>query len=150
MQTPALILKRLIATILSSFPQITISHVATLSLNRFQEVNNFNPGLKAWELLVEILEIVQDVMIEQRKELFIIIDRLDMCISDDENFGVRTELIPRLQEIPQRWRNTRVVVTSTVMAERVGTLRGEEDWLRNVWIDTATAVSMDDPGVYDD
>jgi len=149
-QTPALILKRLIATILSSFPQITISHVATLSLNRFQEVNNFNPGLKAWELLVEILEIVQDVMIEQRKELFIIIDRLDMCISDDENFGVRTELIPRLQEIPQRWRNTRVVVTSTVMAERVGTLRGEEDWLRNVWIDTATAVSMDDPGVYDD
>ena len=89
-------------------------------------------------------------MVEQRKELFIIIDRLDMCISDEEAFGVRKELIPRLQEIPQRWRNTRVVVTSTVMAERLGTLRGEEDWLRNVWIDTAGAVSMDDPSVYDD
>lgn len=168
--TRGLILKRLISTILSSFPQITISHVAMLPCNRFQEVNDSE--LKAWELLAErketlnpskhhtsdnadskppvVLEIVQDVMVEQQKELFIIIDRLDMCISDDEDFGVRKELLPRLQDIPQRWRNTRVVVTSTVMAERVGTLRGDENWIRNVWIDTATAVSMDDPGVYDE
>jgi hypothetical protein len=97
-----------------------------------------------------VLEIVQDVMVEQRKELFIIIDRLDVCISDDEEFSIRKELLPRLQEIPQRWRKTRVVITSTVMAERVGTLRGDESWIRNVWIDTASAVSMDDPGAYDD
>jgi hypothetical protein len=49
--SPALILKRLIATILSAFPNITISHVAKLPLNRFQEVND--SGLKAWELLAE-------------------------------------------------------------------------------------------------
>lgn len=49
--TPGLILKRLISTILSSLPQITISHVAMLPLNRFQEVND--SGLKAWELLAE-------------------------------------------------------------------------------------------------
>ena len=89
-------------------------------------------------------------MVEERKELFIIIDRLDMCISDDEEFSIRKEFLPRLQEIPQRWGKTRVVITSTVMAERVGTLRGDEKWIRNVWIDTASAVSMDDPGVYDD
>ena len=49
--SPVLILKRLIATILSAFPQITISHVAKLPLNRFQEVKD--SGLKAWELLAE-------------------------------------------------------------------------------------------------
>lgn len=89
-------------------------------------------------------------MVEQQKELFIIIDRLDKCISDDKEFGVRKELLPRLQKIPQRWRNTRVVVTSTVIAERVGTLRGDDKWIKNVWIDTASAVSVDDPGAYDD
>jgi hypothetical protein len=149
-QTPTLILRRLIATLLTSFPQITISHISTLTLSRFHELQSSSSNFRTWDLLVEILEIVQDVMVENRQELYIIIDRLDKCVSDDESFGVRKHLIPRLQEIPQRWRNTRVVVTSTVMAERVGTLRLEEGWLRNVWIDTASAVSMDDPDVYDE
>lgn len=145
--TPLAILQRLITSILESFPQITISHISTLSLRRFQQVHN--SGFKAWDLLVEILEIVQDVMVEKAQELYIIIDRLDLAMSD-ETFGVQKQLIPRLQEISQRWRNTRVVVTSTVMADRVGTLRDEDGWLKNVWLDTERAVGMDDTGAYDD
>jgi hypothetical protein len=139
--TPLTILKRLIVSILSSFPQITISHISNLSLQRFQEVGS--SAFAAWELLKEILEIVQDVMVEKAQELYIIIDRLDLVVSD-ETFGVQKQLIPRLQEVSQRWRNTRVVLTSTVMAERVGTLKDEEGWLRNVWLDTGSAVLMED------
>jgi hypothetical protein len=145
--TPVEILQRLIISILLSFPQITISHISLLSIRRFQEVGQ--SGFKAWELLKEILEIVQDIMVEKSQELYIIIDRLDLCTSD-EVFGIQKQLIPRLQEISQRWRNTRVVLSSTVMVERVGTLRSEEGWLKNVWLDTGCAVSMDDADVYDD
>lgn len=144
---PTTIVQRLISSILLAFPQITISHIALLSAQRFQRVGD--DGLQAWSLLVEILEVVQDICLEKRQELYLIIDRLDLC-APDEMFDVRRSLIPRLQEISQRWRNARVVLTSTVMAERVGTLRDDEGWLTNVWLDTKVAVSMDEIDVYDD
>ncbi len=33
-----------------------------------------------------ILDIVQDVIVEKSPEWYIIIDRLDLCVSDDEGF----------------------------------------------------------------
>lgn len=146
--TPLVILKRLIASLLSSFPNITISHIAVLSLGRFQYVGS-SPFL-AWRLLSEILEILQEVMMEQQQELYIIIDRLDICGSSSEDFGVRKDLIPRLQEISQRWRNTRVVITSTAMAERVGTLKGDDGWVWPVWFDSSVALDMGNSNFYDD
>lgn len=145
--TPTMIVQRVICEVLLAFPKIVIEHVALFSLQRFQRVKG--NGMEAWKLLVEILEVVQEVCLEKKKELYIIVDRLDLC-APDEGFDVRKCLIPRLQEISQRWRNMRVVLTSTVMAERVGTLRGEEGWLTDVWLDTKSAVGMDEVDGYDD
>ncbi len=148
--TPFLVLKRLIKGVVEAFPQICVDYVEMLSLSLFQEIGTSNSSFKAWELLVTILDVVQDVMVEKSQELYVIIDRLDLCISDDEGFGVRKDLIPRLQEMGMRWRNVRAVVTSTVMAKRVETMKGTEGWLWDVWIDTGSAVDMDDVEEYDD
>lgn len=148
--TPLLVLKRLIKGIVEAFPQIAMEHVEMLSLSLFHEIGTSNSSFKAWDLLVAILDIVQDVMVEQEQGLYIIIDRLDLCVSGEDGFGVRNELIPGLQEVAMRLRNVEVVVTSTVKANKVGTLKQEPGLLWPVWIDIGGAVDMDNVEEYDD
>jgi hypothetical protein len=147
--TPALVLKRLIVQVLQSFHQIVISNVSILSTRRFNEL-----GSDSWEaqnLFFDILAIVQDVMLQQGKELYIIIDRLDLCRKDnDEEFTVKDHFIPLLQNLSRQFRATRVVLTSTVKANGLEKLKKEREVLKNVWIDTKSAQSMDDPSLYNE
>ena len=49
-----------------------------------------------------------------------------------------------------RWANVEVVVTTTVKAKKVVTLKQEPDVLRHVWIDIGGAVDMDTIEEYED
>ncbi|KAI9745898.1 MAG: hypothetical protein M1818_000579 [Claussenomyces sp. TS43310] len=146
--TPALVLKRMIAQVLEAFHQIVIDHVSVLSTRRFRDLGD--NAWEAWDLFCDILGILQDIMTQRGSELYIVIDRLDLCKTIDEDFSVKSHFIPLLQGLSQNYKATRVVLTSTVQAERLETLHQGEKLLRSVWIDVEHAVSMDDANAYDE
>lgn len=126
-----------------------ISNVSILSTRRFNELGN--DSWEAQNLFFDILAIVQDVLLQQGKELYIIIDRLDLCRKDnDEEFTVKDHFIPLLQNLSMQFRATRVVLTSTVKANGLEKLKKEKEVLKNIWIDTKSARSMDDPSLYNE
>ncbi|KAJ4407659.1 hypothetical protein N0V82_009861 [Gnomoniopsis sp. IMI 355080] len=124
---PTLLIKGLIAQLMDMYPTIALSNVRQLSLARFraisdtpetmtgvkQEKTGPPKGVLAWQLLEHMLWLMdRDEVLEQRgRQVLLIVDRLDLCMSE-EGFSVMKELIPRLQQLGHQHPRVQVIITT--------------------------------------
>jgi hypothetical protein len=130
--TPAMIIKGLAAQLLEQYPEVAIQNVRILSKKRFQEVGDYQkPGAArlAWRLLQDVVRLMEDAARTRNCKVLILIDRLDLCVSN-EDFSVLKDLIPRLQQLSHQSSLVRVMITAAkVPALKVPTLRTAPEWL---------------------
>lgn len=130
---PTLLIKGLIAQLLDAHPIIAMKNARLLSLARFQEIGKKTTAKSAgmaWQLLDDTLRMMEEAPDLQGRLVLVLIDRLDLCISEP-GFSVLNDLIPRLQNLSrQRVRVQVMITTARLSAFGVPTLRKESNWLQ--------------------
>ena len=117
---PSNIITSIIAQILIFWPELVLYHPEQLPRQRFQKLRRTGASdhkywrgeaLAAWELLRDMLRVLETSKARQGQRLLILIDRIDLCKSNVYNdavhgdfnlvtdFSVLGDLIPRLAEL---------------------------------------------------
>lgn len=130
---PTLLIKALIAQLLDAHPIFAMRNARLLFQARFQEIGKKTTVISAgtaWKLLDDTLRMMEEAPELQGRLVLILIDRLDLCISEP-GFSVLNDLIPRLQGLSrQRVRVQVMITTARLSAFGVPTLRKEPNWLQ--------------------
>lgn len=151
--TPTLLIKGLIAQLMDLDPIVTVKNLRQLSLKRFRDIQG-NPGsngttegqterkaqakteeasaVLAWDLLDEMLRLMEQALEINGLEVLVWIDRLDLCVSE-KGFSVLHDLIPRLQNLSHRRARVQVIVTTarlSALAVPHSCLRKGPEWLQ--------------------
>lgn len=131
--TPTLLIKGLVSQLMDMHPTITTRNLRRLSVDRFQEIGNdtkLGSASLTWELLYDLLRLMEEAPELRRRAVLLLVDRLDLCVSED-GFSVMDDLIPRLQLLSHRRRNVQVIVTTArISALSVPSLRRGPEWLQ--------------------
>lgn len=142
---PTLLIKGLIAQLMDMYPTIALGNVRRLSLERFRAIKDDKDalatsrsqqksprkGVLAWKLLEDMLQLMEEVLEQRGRQVLLLIDRLDLCISE-EGFSVMRELIPRLQNLGHQRRRVQVIITTArlpVSALPESYLKRGSEWL---------------------
>lgn len=132
--TPTLLIKGLIAQLMDIHPTIATNNLRQLSLDRFRKVDKARKkeasAMLAWELLEDMLRLLEEAHELRDRVVLLLIDRLDLCISE-AGFTVLQDLIPRLQKLShQRARVQVMITTARLSAHIVPTLKKGPEWLQ--------------------
>jgi hypothetical protein len=131
--TPTLLIKGLAVQLLEAHPSVATRNLRRLSKDRFCEIGTEvkpNSGQLAWQLLEDVLRLIETAPEFQGRVAMLLIDRLDLCVSED-GFSVLEDLIPRLQGISHRVSRVQVLITTARLSPLgVPTLRRGSEWLR--------------------
>lgn len=132
--TPTLLIKGLVAQLMDLHPTIVTKNVRQLSLDRFHKIGKAtteegSAGL-LWDLLMDMLRLLEEASELRDRVALLLIDRLDLCISET-GFTVLQDLIPRLQNLGhQRGRVQVIITTARLPAHNVPTLKRGSEWLQ--------------------
>ncbi|KAI0378641.1 hypothetical protein F5Y04DRAFT_283568 [Hypomontagnella monticulosa] len=128
--SPTLLIKTLAVQLLESHPFIATKNLSRLSSGRFRKIGTNVNGHLAWQLLLDILGLIEAAPEFQSRTVFMLIDRLDLCISE-EGFSVLEHLVPRLQNLSRQVSRVQVLITTARISPfGVPTLRRGSEWLR--------------------
>ncbi|KAI1458871.1 hypothetical protein F4805DRAFT_422887 [Annulohypoxylon moriforme] len=131
--SPTFLIKSLIMQLLDTHALVVMKNPGRLSRNRFSEIGTKtgpDSARLAWQLLEDILQLIETAPEFQGRVILILIDRLDLCVSE-EHFSVLDHLIPRLQSLSFRVSRVQVLITTAkISPHAVPTLRRGSEWLR--------------------
>ncbi|KAJ0114040.1 hypothetical protein J7T55_007874 [Diaporthe amygdali] len=131
--TPTILIKALVTQLLYAHPSIAMKNLGRLSLARFQYIGQkttVKSGAMAWNLLDDMLRLMDETPELSDRSILILIDRLDLCVSE-EGFSVLDHLIPSLQGLSRQHVRVRVMITTAKLsASAVPTLRKGPEWLQ--------------------
>ncbi|KAI0884290.1 uncharacterized protein GGS22DRAFT_165292 [Annulohypoxylon maeteangense] len=131
--SPTFLIKGLVTQLLETHALIAMKNSARLSRNRFSDIGTKtspDSGRLAWQLLEDILRLIETAPEFQGRVILILIDRLDLCVSE-ENSSVLDHLIPRLQSLSFKISRVQVLITTAkISPHSVPTLRRGSGWLR--------------------
>ncbi|KAI1382944.1 uncharacterized protein F4822DRAFT_87336 [Hypoxylon trugodes] len=131
--SPTILIKNLVAQLLETHALIAVKNPGQLSRNRFSEIGTetgSDSGSLAWKLLEDILLLIRATPEFQDRAILILIDRLDLCVSE-EYFSVLNHLIPQLQKLGLQIPGVQVLVTTARFSlSAIHTLRKGPEWLR--------------------
>ncbi|KAI0844147.1 hypothetical protein F5Y00DRAFT_266875 [Daldinia vernicosa] len=131
--SPTLLIKGLVMQLLETHALVVMKRPGRFSKTRFSEVGTKtspNSGNLAWQLLEDILRLIETAPESQGRVVLIVIDRLDLCVSEI-GFSVLEHLIPRLQSLSFRISRVQVLITSAKFSPyAIPTLRRGSEWLQ--------------------
>ncbi|KAI7774064.1 hypothetical protein LA080_009425 [Diaporthe eres] len=132
--TPTLLIKGLVAQLMDIHPTIVTKNLRQLSLNRFHKIGQAIPeegsAELVWELLMDVLRLLEEASELRDRVVLLLIDRLYLCISET-GFTVLQGLIPRLQNLSHERARVQVIITTArLSAHTVPTLRKGPEWLQ--------------------
>lgn len=116
--TPKRLVQILVCQLLEIHPEIPHGNPSYFSLTRLRNTKTFSGMWQIFERLVMSLG-----------EVFILIDRVEACIVDD-NADLRNDLIPSILKLAEKSQDVRGIITSEYEAP-------EHTWMEQVYIDTA-------------
>lgn len=131
--SPTLLIKGLVMQLLDTHAPVVMKNPGRLSKTRLSEIGTNaapNSGHLAWQLLEDVLRLIETAPEFQCRVVVILIDRLDLCVSE-EGFSVMDHLIPRLQSLSFRISGVQVLITTARFSPyAIPTLRKGSEWLQ--------------------
>jgi hypothetical protein len=132
---PLTIIKQIIIQLLMAHLDIVASpeNVKVLSIQRFERAENSPQA--AFILLSSILGMLEDADVHRNREIFLVIDRIDICLTPETD-DVRKAFLNTLKLLNIEFKSLRVILTSQKPAQSMKLLLGGKEHVTEVWIDT--------------
>jgi hypothetical protein len=138
---PLHVFERAIVEMLKAYPELVLvpENLDKLSVQRFQAVRESPEA--AYKILVDILKMVDVWCQKDRKELFLLIDRVDVVLMK-ENAQGRQRFLRALTQLNVEYKTLRLLLTSQFpVGEMELTIEGKNS-LIEVWVDTTKPLVM--------
>lgn len=110
-----------------------------LSLQRFEEIGE-SPET-AFQVLVDILRMVNEKCQRVNTETFLLIDRIDISLSRQSSV-VTQRFLRALQQLIQEFETLRIILTGQCRAQGISALLDGRDQMTEIWVDTTTPLAM--------
>ncbi|KAK6075788.1 ankyrin domain protein [Seiridium cupressi] len=101
--TPRDVVKALVAQLLEIHPELVYDDAVYYNERRFKNTSSFRA---VWHIFENLMASLSDV--------FVVIDRIEECYADDDDAGLRNDLLPSLTSLLRSSRRARAIVTSTL------------------------------------
>ncbi|KAK9423588.1 hypothetical protein SUNI508_04069 [Seiridium unicorne] len=101
--TPRDVVKVLVAQLLEIQPELVYDDAVYYNERRFENTSSFRA---VWHIFENLMASLSDV--------FVVIDRIEECYADDDDAGLRNDLLPSLTSLLRSSRRARAIVTSTL------------------------------------
>lgn len=139
--SPLSVFKRLAVELLKAYPEIVLvpENLDKLSVQKFQAVGESPEA--AYKILADILKIVDIQCQRDRKELFLLIDRVDVMLTR-ENVAGRQRFLRALLQLNAEYKNLRLVLTSQHPVVELEVGAEGKDSLMEIWVDTTKPLAM--------
>jgi hypothetical protein len=139
--TPVHVFIEAILQILKVHPDILTvpTNVEKLSFQRFENIGD-SPET-AFQVLVDILRMVNDKCQRENMETFLLIDRVDIALSR-LNFPGTQRFLRALQQLLQEFETLRIILTGQCRAQEISASLDGRDQMMEIWVDTAAPLAM--------
>lgn len=141
MTHPLDIFKRAILQLLKSHPELVLAseNLDKMSLQRFKAIGD--SAEKAYKVLADILKMVNAKCRRNGKELFLVIDRVDIVLTRENALG-RQRFLRALMQLNVEYSSLRVVLTSQFPVTELEFMKLGRDSLTEIWVDTTKPLAM--------
>jgi hypothetical protein len=138
---PLHVFRRAIMELLKVYPELVLvpENLDKLSVQRFQAVRESPEA--AYKILVDILKMVDVQCQKDEKELFLLMDRVDVVLMKENAHG-RQRFLKALTQLNVEYKTLRVLLTSQLPVEEIEFTTGGKDDLMEVWVDTTKPLVM--------
>lgn len=139
--TPLLIFKRFLIQLLSGHPEIVSSpeNLRLLSEQTFEQMGD--SAEDTYELLAEVLKMVGKAGSPHSLQIFLIVDRVDICLGAENGQG-KARFLRALHHLNYGFPAVHVILTSQYPAAFAAELLGGTEQLMEVWIDPSRPLPM--------
>jgi hypothetical protein len=110
-----------------------------LSLQRFEEIGGSPEA--AFQILVDILRMVNEKCQRENTEAFLLVDRVDVALSR-QNPVVTQRFLRALQQLIQEFETLRIILTGQCRAQEISALLDGKDQMMEIWVDTTAPLAM--------
>ena len=135
------VFNRATVQLLKAYPEIVLipKNLDKLSVQRFQGVGESPEA--AYKVLVDVLKMIDTQCQQDRKELFWVIDRVDMVLVK-ENSQAKQRFLNALLQLSIEYRSLRILLTSQFSVDEMGVAVGGKNSLMEIWVDTSKPSAM--------
>ena len=139
--TPLNIFKQIIIQLLMAQPDIVANpaNLKILTIQRFDRAKNSPEA--AYSILTFVLRMIDEAASHKNREIFLIIDRIDLCLAR-ETYDSRTRFLRSLKMLNMEFKTLRLILTSQKPTEEMKLPLGGEEQVTEVWIDTTEQASI--------
>jgi hypothetical protein len=123
--TPLLLVEQLIIQLLEAHPLLAFHDADRINSRRLKKTNNFPQLWNLWQSLVAEIG-----------DIFIVVDRVDLCSSDGE-VSIEEDVLPGFLDIVQQHEHISMIFTSAF--EPPERLAGDSSKLQSTWVDTVVS-----------
>jgi hypothetical protein len=137
---PLSVFKRAILQLLKVYPELVLTpeNLEKLSLQRFQAVGKSPEA--AYSILVDILKMVDVQCLRNEKQVFLLIDRVDVLLKKETSLE-KQRFLESILQLNREYKTLRVIVTSRFRVEDIKLEKAVEGLLE-VWVDTTKPLIM--------
>jgi hypothetical protein len=135
------VFKWLVLQLLKSHPEVVLrpQNLEKLSLQRFQAAGQSPEAV--YKILADILQMVDAQCQREGKELFLLIDRVDMVLTK-MNTRDKQRFLRALWRLIEEYKTLRIVLTSQLPIEEMEIGKGMKEGLMEIWVDTTRPLPM--------
>jgi len=135
------VFNRTTVQLLKAYPEIVLvpENLDKLSVQRFQDVRQSPEA--AYKVLVDVLKMVDSQCQQERKELFWVIDRVDIVLVK-ENSQARQRFLNALLQLSIEYKNLRILLTSQFSVDEMEVAVSGKNALMEVWVDSSKPSAM--------
>lgn len=139
--SPLIVFERVITQLLKAFPELVIvpENLDRLSLQRFHAVKESPEA--AYKILADILKMIDAKCQLERKEMFLLIDRVDVVLMKENSQG-RQRFVRALKQLITEYKSLRIVATSQFTLEEMELAKEGKESVTEVWVDTSKPLAM--------
>ncbi|KAK9779115.1 hypothetical protein SCAR479_03982 [Seiridium cardinale] len=123
--TPRDVVKALVAQLLEIHPELVYDDAVYYNERRFKNTSSFRA---VWQIFENLMTSLSDV--------FVVIDRIEECYADDDDAGLRNDLLPSLTSLLRSSRRARAIVTSTLYPPQELMDEAGETSINGIYINT--------------
>ncbi|KAH8593769.1 hypothetical protein B0O99DRAFT_626112 [Bisporella sp. PMI_857] len=138
---PLHVFKRVILQLLKAYPDLVLvpENIEKLSLQRFEAVKESPEA--AYSILADVLKMVNIECLRDRKELFLLIDRVDVVLARENTHG-RQRFLRALVQLNTEYKMLRIVLTSQFPVAELELVTENKEALMEVWVDINRPLTM--------
>lgn len=141
MTRPIDIFKRAILQLLKAYPELVLApeNLDKMSMQRFKAISD-SPEV-AFKVLADILKMVDAKCQRSGKELFLLLDRVDIVLMRENALG-RQRFLRALMQLNSEYKSLRVVLTSQFPVAELKFTTISRESLTEIWVDTTKPLAM--------